>query len=175
MGWGQVGQHFHNNKHYVAWRVDKRGVVRRCGASEIWSDDYISAQLSTTHKNSEIYVLFSKQLRERGFHRTVAQCHAKAKKLSQQYIQVRDALNRTGSCGQWVKLIFSRGLCFCCFVCCSECFSRLLLSGLFWTCRCSRALKNFHTNVMIIVCVVVLSVLLCAWRESLMVWRRCCA
>jgi len=67
---------------------------------EIWSDDYIRAQLSTTHKNSEIYAVFSKQLRERGFNRTVAQCRDKAKKLRQQYVHVRDALKRTGSSGK---------------------------------------------------------------------------
>ncbi|CAM4735686.1 unnamed protein product [Leuciscus chuanchicus] len=67
---------------------------------EIWSDDHIRSQLSKTHKNSEIFGLFSKQLRERGFQRSVEQCRVKAKKLRQHYIQVRDALNKTGSSGK---------------------------------------------------------------------------
>ncbi|XP_048048605.1 uncharacterized protein LOC125269701 isoform X2 [Megalobrama amblycephala] len=67
---------------------------------EIWTDDHIRSQLSKTHKNSAILSLFSKQLRERGFDRSVEQCRVKVKKLRQQYIQVRDALNKTGSSGK---------------------------------------------------------------------------
>ncbi|XP_067284760.1 uncharacterized protein [Pseudorasbora parva] len=58
------------------------------------------SQLSKTHKNSAIFSVFSKQLREKGFDRSVEQCRVKAKKLRQQYIQVRDALNKTGSSGK---------------------------------------------------------------------------
>jgi len=35
---------------------------------EIWSDDHIRSQLSKTTKNGKIFTLFSKQLREKGFH-----------------------------------------------------------------------------------------------------------
>ncbi|XP_073722019.1 uncharacterized protein [Misgurnus anguillicaudatus] len=66
---------------------------------EIWSDEHIRSQLSKTHKNSVVFSLFSKQLRDREFHCSVEQCRVKAKKLRQQYIQVRDALNKTGSSG----------------------------------------------------------------------------
>lgn len=72
----------------------------RCSASDIWSDDYIHTQLSTTNKNTDIYALFSKRLREKGFERSAAQCRIKAKKLRQEYIKVRDALNKTGSSGK---------------------------------------------------------------------------
>nr|XP_055051220.1 uncharacterized protein LOC129437078 [Misgurnus anguillicaudatus] len=64
---------------------------------EIWSDEHIRSQLSKTHKNSAVFSFFSKQLRDRGFHCSVEQCQVKAKKLRQQYIQVRDALKKTGS------------------------------------------------------------------------------
>ncbi|KAL2082804.1 hypothetical protein ACEWY4_022622 [Coilia grayii] len=64
---------------------------------DIWSDEYISEQLSATHKNSEIYAIFSKQLREKGYNRSPEQCRIKVKKLRQKYIQVRDALGKTGS------------------------------------------------------------------------------
>uniref|UniRef100_A0A672GFN0 C2H2-type domain-containing protein n=1 Tax=Salarias fasciatus TaxID=181472 RepID=A0A672GFN0_SALFA len=64
---------------------------------EIWADEHISAQLSSTHKNADIFKLFSKQMREHGFQRSVEQCRIKTKKLRQQYIKVRDALKRSGS------------------------------------------------------------------------------
>ncbi|KAL2102331.1 hypothetical protein ACEWY4_001499 [Coilia grayii] len=67
---------------------------------DIWSDEHIQQQLSTTHKNSCIYALFSKQLREKGYVRTVAQCRIKTKKLRSKYIEVRDALSKTGSSGK---------------------------------------------------------------------------
>ncbi|XP_073729883.1 uncharacterized protein [Misgurnus anguillicaudatus] len=66
---------------------------------DIWADDFINAQLSSTHKNSDVYGVFSKRLREKGFNRTVAQCRIKAKKLRAEYIKIRDALNKTGSDG----------------------------------------------------------------------------
>ncbi|KAK7888843.1 hypothetical protein WMY93_024403 [Mugilogobius chulae] len=64
---------------------------------EIWADEHICAQLSSTHKNAEIYSIFSKQMRERGYLRSVEQCRTKTKKLRQQYIKIRDALSKTGS------------------------------------------------------------------------------
>lgn len=67
---------------------------------EIWSDEHIAQQLSRTHKNTEIYLLFSERLKQKGFNRSVEQCRAKAKKLRQQYIKVRDALRKTGSSGE---------------------------------------------------------------------------
>ncbi|KAK7925394.1 hypothetical protein WMY93_007704 [Mugilogobius chulae] len=38
---------------------------------EIWADEHICAQLSSTHKNAEIYSIFSKQMRERGYLRQI--------------------------------------------------------------------------------------------------------
>uniref|UniRef100_A0A3B3R4G7 Myb/SANT-like DNA-binding domain-containing protein n=1 Tax=Paramormyrops kingsleyae TaxID=1676925 RepID=A0A3B3R4G7_9TELE len=67
---------------------------------DIWSDEHIQKQLSTTHKNSCIYALFSKQLREKGYPRTVEQCRIKTKKLRAKYIEVRDALSKTGISGK---------------------------------------------------------------------------
>ncbi|XP_049437761.1 zinc finger and SCAN domain-containing protein 29-like [Epinephelus fuscoguttatus] len=55
--------------------------------------------LDTTHKNTEVYKLVSQRMSERGFQRSVEQCRAKAKKLRQQYIKVRDQLARSGSSG----------------------------------------------------------------------------
>ncbi|CAL9682257.1 unnamed protein product [Knipowitschia caucasica] len=63
---------------------------------EIWSDEHIISQLSSTHKNADIFAIFSKQMRERGFQRSVEQCRIKTKKLRQQYIKIRDALKQTG-------------------------------------------------------------------------------
>ncbi len=65
--------------------------------TDIWLDEYINEQLSSTHKNSEIYAIFSKQLREKGYDRSPEQCRIKVKKLRQKHIQIRDALLKTGS------------------------------------------------------------------------------
>lgn len=46
---------------------------------DIWSDKHIKEQLATTHKNSDIYALFSKHLRER-LSEISEQCCVKAKK-----------------------------------------------------------------------------------------------
>ncbi|XP_051793882.1 uncharacterized protein LOC127530647 [Acanthochromis polyacanthus] len=40
---------------------------------EIWADEHIRAQLSSTHKNAEIFGIFSKQMRARDFQRSVEQ------------------------------------------------------------------------------------------------------
>lgn len=45
---------------------------------DIWADEHISSQLSSTHKNDKIFAIFSKQMRERGFQRSVEQCRVKA-------------------------------------------------------------------------------------------------
>lgn len=55
--------------------------------------------LEKTHKNAEVFKMFSDQLTERGFNRSVEQCCIKVKKLRQQYIKVRDFLRRSGSSG----------------------------------------------------------------------------
>ncbi|XP_055021162.1 uncharacterized protein LOC129412124 [Boleophthalmus pectinirostris] len=67
---------------------------------DIWADEYINQQLSSTHKNIEIFAIFSKQMREKGFNRSPEQCRIKVKKLRQKYIQVRDKLKKTGSSGK---------------------------------------------------------------------------
>lgn len=67
---------------------------------DIWADVQISQMLEKTHKNAEVYKIFSKQMRERGFERSVEQCRVKVKKLRQNYIKVRDALSKTGSSGE---------------------------------------------------------------------------
>ena len=53
-----------------------------------------------THRNSEVFKLFSDKLKEKGIERTVEQCRLKVKKLRQQYIKVRDALRKSGSSGE---------------------------------------------------------------------------
>lgn len=55
--------------------------------------------LENTHKNSEVFKMFSDKLAECGFNRSVEQCRIKVKKLRQQYIKVRDVLRRSGSSG----------------------------------------------------------------------------
>lgn len=66
---------------------------------DIWSDEHIAEQLCKTHKNTEIYKVFSERLQDMGYNRSIEQCRAKAKKLRQQYIKVRDSLRKTGSSG----------------------------------------------------------------------------
>ncbi|KAM6943609.1 uncharacterized protein FYW49_006435 [Xenentodon cancila] len=64
---------------------------------DIWSEEYISRLLVATHKNSEVFKLFSEKMAERGFNRSLHQCRIKVKKLRQQYVKVREALARSGS------------------------------------------------------------------------------
>uniref|UniRef100_A0A8C6WRK9 C2H2-type domain-containing protein n=1 Tax=Neogobius melanostomus TaxID=47308 RepID=A0A8C6WRK9_9GOBI len=64
---------------------------------EVWADDFINAQLSTTHKNSAIYAVFSKRLRAKGYSRSISQCRIKAKKLRAEYIKTRDAITKGGA------------------------------------------------------------------------------
>lgn len=64
---------------------------------EIWSNESISQLLEKVHKNTEVFKLFSEKMKENGFNRTVEQCRVKVKKLRQQYIKVRDALQKSGS------------------------------------------------------------------------------
>ncbi|XP_029940527.1 uncharacterized protein LOC115382778 [Salarias fasciatus] len=66
---------------------------------DIWSDDFIRTQLSTKHKNSGVFALFSERLLAKGFSRSVEQCRIKAKKLRQDYMRVRRALDETGGRG----------------------------------------------------------------------------
>lgn len=63
----------------------------------IWSDEQVSKILEKTHKNAEVFKMFSDQLTECGFNRSVEQCRIKVKKLRQQYIKVRDVLCQSGS------------------------------------------------------------------------------
>ena len=63
----------------------------------IWSDENIKSQLENTHKNANMYKLFSERMKERGYERTAEQCHLKVKKLRQQYIKVRDAIRKSGA------------------------------------------------------------------------------
>lgn len=63
---------------------------------DIWSDEFISTQLSTTHKNSKVYAEFARRLVEQGFNRSGEQCRVKAKRLRSHYMRVRRALEETG-------------------------------------------------------------------------------
>ncbi len=67
---------------------------------EIWADNTVSRMLMETHRNSEVFNLFSDKLRENGIEWTVEQCQLKVKKLRQQYIKVCNALYKTGSSGE---------------------------------------------------------------------------
>uniref|UniRef100_A0A8C6U0V0 Myb/SANT-like DNA-binding domain-containing protein n=1 Tax=Neogobius melanostomus TaxID=47308 RepID=A0A8C6U0V0_9GOBI len=76
--------------------------MERCGGvvkatDLVWADDFINAQLSTTHKNSAIYAVFSKRLRAKGYSRSISQCRIKAKKLRAEYIKTRDAITKGGA------------------------------------------------------------------------------
>ncbi|XP_074521445.1 uncharacterized protein LOC141798294 [Halichoeres trimaculatus] len=64
---------------------------------DIWSEENISQLLEKVHKNTEVFKIFSEKMKENGFTRTVEQCRVKVKKLRQQYIKVRDALQKSGS------------------------------------------------------------------------------
>ncbi|XP_061600715.1 uncharacterized protein LOC133463277 isoform X1 [Cololabis saira] len=63
----------------------------------IWSEEYVSRLLLATHKNSEVFRLFSEKMAERGFHRSLHQCRIKVKKLRQQYVKIRESLTSSGS------------------------------------------------------------------------------
>ncbi|XP_049917254.1 interferon-induced protein 44-like isoform X2 [Epinephelus moara] len=67
---------------------------------DIWSEDYMSQLLVATHKNYEVFKLFSERMAARGFNRSAVQCRIKVKKLRQQYVKVRDSLRRSGSSGE---------------------------------------------------------------------------
>lgn len=58
----------------------------------IWSDATMAQLLASTHKNREVFKLFSEKMAALGFHRSVEQCRIKVKKLRLQYFRVRDAL-----------------------------------------------------------------------------------
>lgn len=62
----------------------------------IWSDQTMAQLLASTHKNREVFKLFSEKMAAMGFHRSVDQCRIKVKKLRLQYFRVRDALGKTG-------------------------------------------------------------------------------
>lgn len=62
----------------------------------IWSDQTMAQLLASTHKNREVFKLFSEKMAAMGFHRSVDQCRIKVKKLRLQYFRVRDALGKSG-------------------------------------------------------------------------------
>lgn len=64
---------------------------------EIWSDENMLHLLSTTHKNTEVFEMFSEKMAAQGFIRSAQQCRIKVKKLRQQYIRVRDARQKGAS------------------------------------------------------------------------------
>lgn len=66
---------------------------------EIWAEDNISKLLVETHKNTDVFKLFSNKLKERGIDRSGVQCRLKVKKLRQNYLKVRDLLRKSGSSG----------------------------------------------------------------------------
>nr|XP_061828719.1 uncharacterized protein LOC133614617 isoform X1 [Nerophis lumbriciformis] len=65
----------------------------------VWSDNYVSQLLATTHKNIHVFNLFSEKMAAWGFNRTAQQCRIKVKKLRQQYIKVRDSIRNNGCFG----------------------------------------------------------------------------
>lgn len=62
----------------------------------IWSDATMAQLLASTHKNREVFKLFSEKMAALGFHRSVEQCRIKVKKLRLQYFRVRDAIGKRG-------------------------------------------------------------------------------
>lgn len=63
----------------------------------IWSDETMAQLLASTHKNRELFKLFSEKMAALGFHRSVEQCRIKVKKLRLQYFRVRDAIGKSGT------------------------------------------------------------------------------
>lgn len=63
----------------------------------IWSDEAMAQLLASTHKNREVFKLFSEKMAALGFHRSVEQCRIKVKKLRLQYFRVRDAIGKGGA------------------------------------------------------------------------------
>ncbi|XP_063068472.1 zinc finger and SCAN domain-containing protein 29-like [Engraulis encrasicolus] len=64
---------------------------------DIWSDTQISDMLEHTHKNADVFAIFSEKLRKEGFSRSPEQCRLKLKKLRQTYLKIRDTLAKSGS------------------------------------------------------------------------------
>lgn len=65
-----------------------------------WSSEetsYIAQLLERTHKNTDVFCKFSKQMKERGYEWSPAQCHVKVKKLQQLYMKVCNALSKSGN------------------------------------------------------------------------------
>lgn len=63
----------------------------------IWSDETMAQLLASTHKNREVFKLFSEKMAALGFHRSVEQCRIKVKKLRLQYFRVREAIGKSGT------------------------------------------------------------------------------
>ncbi|KAL2081739.1 hypothetical protein ACEWY4_023592 [Coilia grayii] len=63
---------------------------------DIWADVHISEMLDRTHKNADVFAVFSDKMREKGFTRSPEQCHLKVKKLRQTYMKIRDVLKASG-------------------------------------------------------------------------------
>ncbi|XP_051772801.1 myb/SANT-like DNA-binding domain-containing protein 2 [Ctenopharyngodon idella] len=63
---------------------------------QIWKEDYIKQQLSTTHRNTKVFLQFSAKMRDRRYNRTDLQCRITVKKLRQKYMAIRDKLRCSG-------------------------------------------------------------------------------
>uniref|UniRef100_A0A673B5I3 Myb/SANT-like DNA-binding domain-containing protein n=1 Tax=Sphaeramia orbicularis TaxID=375764 RepID=A0A673B5I3_9TELE len=79
----------------LTWSLDET----RC-LLDIWADVHVTQLLERTHKNANVFSLFSKRMKARGFVRSPEQCLVKVKKLRQTYMKVRDALAKSGSSGE---------------------------------------------------------------------------
>lgn len=64
---------------------------------DIWSDETMAKLLASTHKNREVFKLFSEKMAVLGLQRSVDQCRIKVKKLRLQYFRIRDAVGKSGS------------------------------------------------------------------------------
>lgn len=82
-------------KRAPAW--SEREVLALLG---LWGKDAVQARLRSNRRNLVVYEQISRAMVERGFHRDVQQCRAKAKELRQAYLKVREANARAGAAPQ---------------------------------------------------------------------------
>ncbi|KAK7175607.1 hypothetical protein R3I93_002515 [Phoxinus phoxinus] len=77
----------------LTWSVEETSCL-----INIWAEAHVAQLLERTHKNTDVFNMFTERMKERGYERSPAQCRVKVKKLRQH--EVRDALNKSGNSGE---------------------------------------------------------------------------
>ena len=90
---------------WVVWSKEETTVLL-----QIWNEDHIKRQLSTTHRNATVFLQFSVELKAKGFMRTAMQCRVKVKKLCQKYLITCDKIKSGESSDKLPIIQSSKGL-----------------------------------------------------------------